>query len=727
MEFSQLMIGLAGTLAALCTLAAVFIAVDTVLPPAVWARFNPLVKAIFMVAAVLLTLAAPLAVAPGVIIDVRGAIVAAATLFGGPWVGLITVLAGAFYRWLLGGAGAIPGVLGFVAAYLACLALVHGWARYAPARRRPRLLILGAGVAVGCTEALSLLLIAPPVTGWQLFITLGPMLALAQLLGTVLLGSLLDLLEQRQQAQQAIADRERQWRTLWENTQDALFITDIDSGHIVDVNPAAVALLGHSHAALVGCHYSALVPPLWRTQAAPYFTRTTSAPLRLLDIVLQHADGHAVTVEATSGGALRLGEREVVFSSFRDSSERHRTRQILDRLDWTQAVINRCVLALLGAQSEAELYRTLCAALTYADAYACVGVGEALLDESRSIRIVAASGSQADYLHGIELRWDDSPLGQGPYGEAIRCGQPQASAEITAQPACMPWWEAARHHGIQSLLAVPLRIGGQVFGVLLVHSRNAGAFGATENVLFQDLANSLGYGVAALRTQAALKHAQQERLEQEQRRREILQQTIAAVASIIERRDPYTGGHQQRVAGLAVAIAAEMGLDADRIEGLRLASVVHDLGKIQVPAEILVKPSRLSPIEYALIKLHPQAGYDVLAGIPFPWPIAEMVLQHHERLDGSGYPLGLHAEQILLEARILSVADIVESMSSHRPYRPALGVETALAAIAAMRGTQLDPMVVDACTRLFHERGYHLDLPAVEQPVSSLPPHLRAL
>ena len=263
MEFSQLMIGLASTLAALCTLAAVFIAVDTVLPPAVWARFNPLVKAIFMVAAVLLTLATPLTVAPGVIIDVRGAIVAAATLFGVPWVGLITVLAGAFYRGLLGGAGAMPGVLGFAAAYLACLGLVRGWARYAPDRRRPRLLILGAGVAVGCTEALSLLLIAPPATGQQLFITLGPMLALAQLLGTVLLGSLLDLLEQRQQAQQAIADRERQWRTLWENTQDALFITDIDSGRIVDANPAAVALLGYAHAALIGRHYSELLPPLW--------------------------------------------------------------------------------------------------------------------------------------------------------------------------------------------------------------------------------------------------------------------------------------------------------------------------------------------------------------------------------------------------------------------------------------------------------------------------------
>ena len=149
-----------------------------------------------------------------------------------------------------------------------------------------------------------------------------------------------------------------------------------------------------------------------------------------------------------------------------------------------------------------------------------------------------------------------------------------------------------------------------------------------------------------------------------------------------------------------------MGLSAEQIHGVHLAGVVHDLGKIKIPAEILSKPGRITDIEHSLIKTHSQAGYDILKGIDFPWPIAQMVLQHHERLDGFGYPQGLKGDAILLEARILSVADVVEAMSSHRPYRPGLGVEAALAEITRQRGSHFEPAVVDACLALFREQGY---------------------
>jgi len=171
-------------------------------------------------------------------------------------------------------------------------------------------------------------------------------------------------------------------------------------------------------------------------------------------------------------------------------------------------------------------------------------------------------------------------------------------------------------------------------------------------------------------------------------------------------RDPYTSGHQLRVGLLAAAIGMQMGLSDDRIHSIRFAAELHDLGKIQVPAEILVKPIKLSEIENALIRTHPQAGYDVLKDIKFPWPIAQIVLQHHERLDGSGYPQGLKGEAILLEARIIGVADVVESMASHRPYRPALGVEAGLNEIISKRGSQFDSKVVDACVAVFHEHGF---------------------
>ena len=196
-----------------------------------------------------------------------------------------------------------------------------------------------------------------------------------------------------------------------------------------------------------------------------------------------------------------------------------------------------------------------------------------------------------------------------------------------------------------------------------------------------------------------------------ERLRKSLAATIQAMAAAVEMRDPYTAGHQRRVADLARSIATEMGLSADRIDGLRMAAVIHDIGKLSVPAELLSKPRTLTAVEFSLVKLHVQSGYDTLKDIEFPWPIARMVLEHHERMDGSGYPGGLTGEKILMESRILAVADVVEAMASHRPYRASLGLEAALQEIASFRGVRYDSEAVDACLRLFNEKGYKI--PAV--------------
>ena len=188
--------------------------------------------------------------------------------------------------------------------------------------------------------------------------------------------------------------------------------------------------------------------------------------------------------------------------------------------------------------------------------------------------------------------------------------------------------------------------------------------------------------------------------------RKITGATIQAMAQTVEVRDPYTAGHQRRVADLARAIATKMGLTSDQIDGIRMAGAIHDIGKISVPAEILSKPGVLTPIEFSLIKTHSQIGYEILKDIEFPWDIAQMVLQHHERMDGSGYPNGLSGEHILLEARILAVADVVEAMASHRPYRPAVGMDKALDEISTKSGRIYDPTVVDACLRLFEEETF---------------------
>lgn len=188
--------------------------------------------------------------------------------------------------------------------------------------------------------------------------------------------------------------------------------------------------------------------------------------------------------------------------------------------------------------------------------------------------------------------------------------------------------------------------------------------------------------------------------------REAMGGVIDGFVALVEARDPYTAGHQHRVVALSAAIAERMAMDADRIEGLKMASMVHDIGKLYVPAEFLNRPGALTEAEFAIIKAHPRVGFDVLSPVDFPWPISQIVLQHHERMDGSGYPDGLKGEQILLEARILAVADCVEAIASHRPYRPSLGIETALEEIAAKRGLLYDSRVVDACLLLFRESDF---------------------
>ena len=182
--------------------------------------------------------------------------------------------------------------------------------------------------------------------------------------------------------------------------------------------------------------------------------------------------------------------------------------------------------------------------------------------------------------------------------------------------------------------------------------------------------------------------------------------TVLALANTVEMRDPYTAGHQRRVAQLAYAIAQEMGFPAERVEGMRVLGCLHDIGKIAIPAEILSKPGRLSPMEFRLIKDHPRVGYEIIKDIDFPFPLAEGILQHHERLNGSGYPLGISGPDIILEARILGVADVVEAMASHRPYRVALGIDQALEEISRNRGILYDPEIVDICLKIFTEKGF---------------------
>ena len=205
------------------------------------------------------------------------------------------------------------------------------------------------------------------------------------------------------------------------------------------------------------------------------------------------------------------------------------------------------------------------------------------------------------------------------------------------------------------------------------------------------------------------KQAQEETKQNTERLIRAMEHAIQAMTIVVEMRDPHTAGHQQRATQLACAIAKEIGLSKERIGGLRLAGLIHDIGKVRVPAEILMNPDGLSEPEFMMIKAHPRLGYEILKTIDFPWPVAKIVLQHHERMDGSGYPSGLSGEDIIMEARILAVADVVDAMASHRPYRAAPGINKALGEISQNKGVLYDSKAVDACLTLFRNKKFEFE------------------
>ncbi|MEW6446499.1 MAG: HD-GYP domain-containing protein [Bacillota bacterium] len=226
-----------------------------------------------------------------------------------------------------------------------------------------------------------------------------------------------------------------------------------------------------------------------------------------------------------------------------------------------------------------------------------------------------------------------------------------------------------------------------------------------KNPVVDDSGQVIGV-LCSVRDITALKQMEEALKQTLNRLQRVVVQAVQGMARVVERRDAYTAGHQFRVADLACAIADELAFSEFEMRGIQMAALVHDIGKVGVPVEILNKPGRLTKTEFELIKTHPRVGYDILKEVEFPWPIARIVLQHHERLDGSGYPLGLKADEICWEAKVLAVADVVEAMASHRPYRPALGIEKALEEIADKKGLLYDSDIVEICLRLFAVEGF---------------------
>jgi len=297
---------------------------------------------------------------------------------------------------------------------------------------------------------------------------------------------------------------------------------------------------------------------------------------------------------------------------------------------------------------------------------------------------VAFAGRELGYLSEIAITWGDAETARGIGGTSIRLREPAVANSVAEDPLFTPYKHEALARGYNSAAAFPLILAdGTVLGAIMFYASEVGRFGDEELSLLAELSNDLAFGIETLRARE-LRSMMSDELELTNERLEsLLHQITVALGRAVEARDPYTSGHEERVATIAKQLAMMMNLSVDEQEAVEIAGLVHDIGKLSIPAEILTKPAALSPLEVRLIREHSRTGHDILKGIDFIWPIADIVLQHHERMDGSGYPDGLTGDQILMPARILAVADVIEAMASHRPYRAAKGLDVAIAEIAS--------------------------------------------
>jgi PAS domain S-box-containing protein len=493
----------------------------------------------------------------------------------------------------------------------------------------------------------------------------------------------------------------------WAYVRDALIATDTKTGLLLDVNPATVDLTGFSREELVGNHFSTLHSVHERPRAESDFRNAATRPIDCNLYHLRRKDGSCLPIMVSASAPMQIGNTSLIVATLRDITDLQQNERRLAAQNWALSAYASAAFALGQASHPEGLLQAICAAITSGPAYTMAWVGIAEDGPSSPIRVAAAVGNNQEYVANLSLSWSaDARAGCGPTGIAIRTGLPQIVEDFSASLPYREQREQAKQAGIRSSISIPFRIAGRSRGALVVYTPFSEAFEASAINVFQHLADQIEHGLHALEQGEHL-HAEQVQREKSQTQlAEALSATVAAIATAMEKRDSYTAGHQRRVAHIAHAIGVEMGWQEERLQGLRMAAVVHDIGKIGIPVELLNKSTPLSNAEYEQIRRHPEIGYEILKDIPFPWPIADIVRQHHEKLDGSGYPLGLTADAILPESKVLAVADILESMASDRPYRAAHGLDAALAEIERQSGYQLDREAVKACMSLFRDKNF---------------------
>jgi PAS domain S-box-containing protein len=507
---------------------------------------------------------------------------------------------------------------------------------------------------------------------------------------------------ERKRAEEALRRSEQRLREVYENSPLAYQALDAN-GRYLDVNPAWCELMDMPREDVLGRQFTDLLSAASVAAIEERFPRfKAEGGLRNAELTLVRRDGTRIEIQLDGRVVYdSRGHVRQMHCMLHDITERKRAELALRRFNRALKTLSSGNEALVRANDEKALLESMCRVLVEHGGYRAAWIGYAGPAASEPMRVATWAGEERGcFSAGSTCLVSTAP--SDPVNVVLSTRAPHITHNFTAEhlpPTCR---QDALAAGLKSSIALPLRSEDEVFGVLTIYAAEIEAFDSDEVKLLAELANDLSYGMHALRVRA-------DRERGAQRLAATLQATIQALASTVELRDPYTAGHQQRVAQLAVAIGRTLHMPDERLRGLRLAAMVHDIGKIYVPAEILSRPGALSSIEYGMVQTHVDAGCDILKPIDFPWPIAEIVRQHHERLDGSGYPRHLMAEAILPEAKILAVSDVVEAMSAHRPYRPGLGLDAALAEIERGSGRLFDADVVQACVTLFRHEGFHFE------------------
>ena len=494
---------------------------------------------------------------------------------------------------------------------------------------------------------------------------------------------------------------ELNFKAIFEGASDGILIADTINKKFTHANEKICKMLGYTLEEILSLSVKDIHPQKDYDYVLREFKKQLKGEIELATEVPVVRKDDTVFFADINSFPLIISEKKYLVGFFRDVTTRKISEETLNRANRALRTLSAVNQTLIHAKSEKELLQKVTDVVvnTQDGGYSFAMVCYKEENNEENIVPITWSGAYKNFFWEEHTDWDEALKEKLPICLAIDTSKTQICRDIENECKLKPWRDAALARGYLSNIALPLYRDKKSFGAISIYSSEVKSFDDNEVKLLEELADDLAYGIINLRMHA--EHEKQTLLFKES-----LEQSIQAIAATIESRDPYTAGHQKRVAELATAIAKEMKLPQKQVRGIHFAAIIHDLGKINIPAEILSKPSKLNEFEYKLIQMHPQAGYDILKNIQFPWPIADIILQHHEKLDGSGYPKGLKGDKILLESKIITVADIVEAISSHRPYRASLGIEYALNEIMRGRGIQYDEQVVDTCLKLFAEKGF---------------------